>query len=66
MTNSLSEHFASLQKYISKPPIVAAGKLIRGIGMKLAGQLPGAKDEIMKRALGLTGHLPDLARQKVQ
>jgi len=43
-----------------------AKKLIRGIGMKLAGQLPGAKDEIMKRALGLTGHLPDLARQKVR
>ncbi|ROV61230.1 FAD-dependent 2-octaprenylphenol hydroxylase [Vibrio ponticus] len=39
-----------------------AKKLIRGIGMKLAGQLPGAKDEIMKRALGLKGDLPDLAK----
>ncbi|MGY3570782.1 FAD-dependent 2-octaprenylphenol hydroxylase [Vibrio paucivorans] len=38
-----------------------AKKLIRGIGMKLAGQIPGAKDEIMKRALGLKGHLPELA-----
>ncbi|GAB2636569.1 FAD-dependent 2-octaprenylphenol hydroxylase [Vibrio panuliri] len=40
-----------------------AKKLIRGIGLKLAGQLPGAKDEIMKRALGLKGDLPDLAKQ---
>lgn len=38
-----------------------AKKLFRGIGMKLVGQLPGAKDEIMKRALGLKGNLPDLA-----
>lgn len=38
-----------------------AKKLIRGIGMKFAAQLPGAKDEIMKRALGLKGHLPHLA-----
>lgn len=42
-----------------------AKKLIRGLGMKLAGQLPGAKDEIMKRALGLKGHLPDLAKRTV-
>ncbi|EDM56818.1 protein VisC, partial [Vibrio parahaemolyticus AQ3810] len=40
-----------------------AKKLVRGIGLSLAGQLPGAKDEIMKRALGLKGHLPELARQ---
>ena len=40
-----------------------AKKLIRGLGMKLAGQLPGAKDEIMKRALGLTGNLPELAKR---
>ncbi|MZI92493.1 FAD-dependent 2-octaprenylphenol hydroxylase [Vibrio sp. CAIM 722] len=39
-----------------------AKKLVRGIGMKLVGQLPGAKDEIMKRALGLKGDLPDLAK----
>ena len=42
-----------------------AKKLIRGIGMKLAGQLPGAKDEIMKRALGLSSNLPDLAKRPV-
>ncbi|MBY7843603.1 FAD-dependent 2-octaprenylphenol hydroxylase [Vibrio fluvialis] len=39
-----------------------AKKLIRGIGMRLAGQLPGAKDEIMKHALGLKGNLPELAK----
>ncbi len=39
-----------------------AKKLLRGIGMKLIGQLPGAKDEIMKRALGLKGELPELAK----
>ncbi|WP_375752580.1 FAD-dependent 2-octaprenylphenol hydroxylase [Vibrio sp. HN007] len=39
-----------------------AKKLFRGIGMKLASQLPGAKDEIMKRALGLKGELPELAK----
>ncbi|MFC3022529.1 FAD-dependent 2-octaprenylphenol hydroxylase [Vibrio zhugei] len=39
-----------------------AKKLIRGLGMRLVGQLPGAKDEIMKRALGLKGELPDLAK----
>ncbi len=39
-----------------------ARKLIRGMGMKLAGQLPGAKHEMMKRALGLKGNLPDLAK----
>jgi 2-octaprenylphenol hydroxylase len=42
-----------------------AKKLIRGLGMKLAGQLPGAKDEIMKRALGLTGNLPELAKRPI-
>lgn len=31
--------------------------------MRLVGQLPGAKDEIMKRALGLKGDLPELAKQ---
>ncbi|MCC2524829.1 FAD-dependent 2-octaprenylphenol hydroxylase [Vibrio coralliilyticus] len=39
-----------------------AKKLARGIGMALVGQLPGAKDEIMKRALGLKGNLPTLAQ----
>ncbi len=40
-----------------------AKKLLRGIGMTLAGQLPGAKNEIMQRALGLKGELPELAKQ---
>ncbi|CAM3712051.1 FAD-dependent 2-octaprenylphenol hydroxylase [Vibrio aquimaris] len=39
-----------------------AKKLVRGLGMTLVGQLPGAKDEIMKRALGLKGNLPVLAK----
>lgn len=43
-----------------------AKKLIRGLGMKLAGQLPGAKDEIMKYALGLKGELPELARDSMR
>ncbi|MEH0742112.1 FAD-dependent 2-octaprenylphenol hydroxylase [Vibrio cholerae] len=40
-----------------------AKKLVRGIGMSLLGQLPGAKDEVMKRALGLKGNLPELAKR---
>ncbi len=32
--------------------------------MTLASRLPGAKDEVMKRALGLKGNLPDLAKQQ--
>lgn len=43
-----------------------AKKLVRGLGMSLAGHLPGAKDEIMKRALGLKGNLPQLARPASQ
>ena len=43
-----------------------AKKLIRGIGMQLVGHLPGAKDEIMKRALGLKGELPELAKMTGQ
>lgn len=39
-----------------------ARKFIRGLGMKLTGQLPVVKDEMIKRALGLKGHLPDLAK----
>ncbi|EGU41263.1 FAD-dependent 2-octaprenylphenol hydroxylase [Vibrio scophthalmi] len=39
-----------------------AKKLVRGIGMQLVGQLPGAKDELLKRALGLKGDLPNLAK----
>lgn len=41
-----------------------AKKLVRGLGMSLVGQLPGAKDEIMKRALGLKGELPELAKMR--
>ncbi|MFC1236967.1 FAD-dependent 2-octaprenylphenol hydroxylase [Vibrio sp. F74] len=41
-----------------------AKKLIRGLGMTLASRLPGAKDEVMKRALGLKGNLPDIAKQQ--
>ncbi|PJC86273.1 FAD-dependent 2-octaprenylphenol hydroxylase [Vibrio sp. HA2012] len=37
-------------------------KLLRGFGMQLADQLPGAKSELMQRALGLKGELPELAR----
>ncbi|PWI34632.1 FAD-dependent 2-octaprenylphenol hydroxylase [Vibrio albus] len=37
-------------------------KLMRGFGMTLADQLPGAKNEMMKRALGLKGDFPDLAK----
>ncbi|CAM4423987.1 FAD-dependent 2-octaprenylphenol hydroxylase [Vibrio agarivorans] len=43
-----------------------AKKLVRGLGMQFIGHLPGAKDEIMKRALGLKGELPDLARPHYQ
>lgn len=43
-----------------------AKKLIRGIGMSLVGTLPGAKDEIMKRALGLKGQLPELAKARTK
>ncbi len=39
-----------------------AKKLIRGIGMTLTERIPAAKDEMMKRALGLKGNLPDLAK----
>ncbi len=41
-----------------------AKKLLRGVGMTIAGVLPGAKEEIMKRALGLRGDLPDLAKSE--
>ena len=42
-----------------------AKKLFRGIGMSLVGQLPGAKQEIMSRALGMRGRLPELAKAVV-
>ncbi|OBT17353.1 FAD-dependent 2-octaprenylphenol hydroxylase [Vibrio sp. UCD-FRSSP16_10] len=37
-------------------------KLIRGVGMSLAGTLPGVKNEVMRHALGLKGDLPKLAK----
>ncbi|OLQ78529.1 FAD-dependent 2-octaprenylphenol hydroxylase [Photobacterium proteolyticum] len=39
-----------------------AKKLVRDIGMLIADKAPGVKDEFMRRALGLSGELPDLAR----
>ncbi|MCG7585891.1 FAD-dependent 2-octaprenylphenol hydroxylase [Photobacterium sp. OFAV2-7] len=39
-----------------------AKKLVRDIGMFIADKAPGVKDEFMRRALGLSGELPDLAR----
>ncbi|MFD2178684.1 FAD-dependent 2-octaprenylphenol hydroxylase [Veronia pacifica] len=37
-------------------------KLFRGIGMAAASVLPGVKDVFIRRALGLTGDLPELAK----
>ena len=37
-------------------------KLFRGIGVLAAAHLPGVKSIFIKRALGLTGDLPDLAK----
>lgn len=39
-----------------------AKKLVRDIGMFIADKAPGVKDEFMRRALGLSGELPDLAK----
>lgn len=41
--SELAAHFAELTKHVSKPPVIAAGKLIRGIGLTLEAigcQLP--------------------------
>ncbi len=43
MSDMLAQHFQSLQKHIPNPPTVAAGKLVRGIGLTLEAvgcQLP--------------------------
>lgn len=40
-----------------------AKKLIRGIGLMAAATLPGIKTQFIKRALGLTGDLPELAKK---
>ena len=37
-------------------------KLVRGIGMSLTNELTPVKDECLKRALGLSGHLPKIAK----
>lgn len=39
-----------------------AKKLVRDLGMLFADKAPGIKDEFMRRALGLSGELPDLAK----
>ncbi|WP_305830284.1 FAD-dependent 2-octaprenylphenol hydroxylase [Photobacterium leiognathi] len=39
-----------------------AKKLLRDIGMLVADKAPGVKDEFMRKALGLSGELPELAR----
>lgn len=41
-----------------------AKKMLRGLGMALANRIPLVKDELMKRALGITGELPLLANRK--
>ncbi|WP_256383644.1 FAD-dependent 2-octaprenylphenol hydroxylase [Photobacterium toruni] len=41
-----------------------AKKLVRDLGMLFANTAPGVKDEFMRRALGLSGELPELARHK--
>ncbi|MFA1561039.1 FAD-dependent 2-octaprenylphenol hydroxylase [Aliivibrio fischeri] len=38
-------------------------KFIRGVGMSLTNELSPVKDECLKRALGLSGHLPDIAKK---
>ncbi|RDL34870.1 FAD-dependent 2-octaprenylphenol hydroxylase [Photobacterium damselae] len=39
-----------------------AKKLLRDIGMLVADKAPGLKDELMRKALGLSGELPTLAK----
>ncbi|MGF1789298.1 FAD-dependent 2-octaprenylphenol hydroxylase [Photobacterium profundum] len=40
-----------------------AKKLVRDLGMLFADKAPGVKDEFMRRALGLSGELPDIAKR---
>jgi 2-polyprenylphenol 6-hydroxylase len=40
-----------------------AKKLVRDLGMLFADKAPGVKDEFMRRALGLSGELPELAKR---
>lgn len=39
-----------------------AKKLLRDVGLVLAGQLPGVKPQLIRHACGLSGELPELAR----
>lgn len=39
-------------------------KLVRGIGMSLTNELKPMKDECLKRALGLSGRLPKMAKKE--
>ncbi|MEI8634098.1 hypothetical protein P4S72_22500 [Vibrio sp. PP-XX7] len=41
-------------------------KLVRGLGMSAFNQMPSIKNDMMLRALGLRGHLPELAQNKSQ
>ncbi|MGR5153821.1 FAD-dependent 2-octaprenylphenol hydroxylase [Photobacterium swingsii] len=41
-----------------------AKKLVRDLGMLIANTAPGVKDEFMRRALGLSGSLPELAKHR--
>lgn len=40
-------------------------KFIRGVGMSLTNELSPVKDECLKRALGLSGHLPEIAKNNI-
>jgi len=42
---------------------IAPLKLLRNIGLGIAGHLPGAKKKVMALAMGIDGPLPDLARK---
>nr|WP_086940277.1 FAD-dependent 2-octaprenylphenol hydroxylase [Thaumasiovibrio occultus] len=39
-----------------------AKRLVRSLGLRLANDLPGVKPVLIRRAMGLSGQLPDLAR----
>ncbi len=39
-------------------------KLVRGVGLSLSHSVPFVKHELIQRALGLKGHLPEAAKQK--
>jgi 2-octaprenylphenol hydroxylase len=40
-------------------------KWIRGLGMSIANNFSNLKNPMMKQALGLSGHLPEMAKQKL-